>query len=235
MAGSVVKDTSPSTLMLASCRAAATARAAPTASFMGLPTEVRLHVYHYMFKDIIVDVDIDDVNDLAKWVRSIDLRFCDVFKSIYLEAVKAAFESASFRIVNSHRCSLAQKGPYGQSAEEAAWFGFLFNSIRTIQVDLEWFQDVVYWAPGWTFRLPFPRSLRQVVVDKPPGPIDSLAKIKKRKDAGFWLIVPAQELREMGYSIRFAKDSFSNVELEILAKCISDQGTFFVLLPSQLE
>ncbi|MCJ1418373.1 hypothetical protein MMC32_004720 [Xylographa parallela] len=136
---------SPSRLFRASKHAAERAPLVAKASLFDLPLEIRLLIYKYLFLD-----DVDQfptiINprrsyQLSEWVKDMDLRFCDVFKGTYHEALPVAFGCSSFRLdgfVRSEECSYRSgKQNCRKDPEDTRIPQSLINQIRTVHVDFK--------------------------------------------------------------------------------------------------
>ncbi|MCJ1432317.1 hypothetical protein MMC27_001673 [Xylographa pallens] len=144
------------------------------ASLFGLPLEIRLLIYEYLFWDDVDQfptiINLRRGDQLSEWVKDMDLRFCDVFTGTYHEALPVAFGCSSFRLdgfVRSGECSYrsGKKNP-GENPEDTRILQSLIDHIRTVHVDLKWLIHTRY-RVQWHRVVPTPRLLRTVIVQLP--------------------------------------------------------------------
>ena len=78
----------------------------PRTSLLGLPLELRTMFYEFMFITVAngmpAEIRIQYTHELAEWLRPFDMRFCDVSKGAYHEALPIASALTPLLIHDRH-------------------------------------------------------------------------------------------------------------------------------------
>ncbi|MCJ1398233.1 hypothetical protein MMC11_001430 [Xylographa trunciseda] len=231
----------PLGLLRASRQAAERVPPVTKASLLGLPPEIRLLIYGYIFFDDVYQfptiINLRYGEELAEWVKDMDLTFCEVFRGIYHEALPVAFASASFRLdgfVRSGEWSYrAEKQNSWKDPDDSRMLRSLIDQIRIVHVDLMWLiktGDRVHWHRA----VSTPKLLRTVVVHLPYGGQAGVDVHLILKSSGLCaeIGVAVQKLIQEGLKIHFECGSLTDLELLAWGEAFSQPGNSIPAPPS---
>ena len=233
----VIPSPSPADLMMHSKEVMAKRGQLPSkTSFLSLPLELRTLIYEFMFtpKESEVPVEIWDqrAQDLAHWLKHIDMRFSTVFDGTYHEALPIAFACIPFRICDRHfygqwRNTLIE----GQTPEETDLLHMLTEEIRTVYVDLR-----VLGRAGthfsWATPVRIPRRLQTIVIDNPPGKWgNGPARFSWIWGSQQSIHITLRGLRERGLKVFFLPKDFTQSDIEQYERNIAAPGNETTLTP----